>query len=79
MTKNELYQLLKDREIEPTDREMEILTLRCGLDRDGTPRTREEVGALLGVSGTRIQIAEHAMVRRARYLRNRKKIADFCK
>lgn len=79
MTKEELTRLLKEKEIEPTKREMEILTLRCGLDRDGRPRTREETGALLGVSCQRIKLAERAMVRRAVYRRNRKKIAEFCK
>ena len=43
-------------------REREVLELRFGLDRDGDPRTLQEVGELLGL--TRERIARSSRVRK---------------
>jgi RNA polymerase primary sigma factor len=40
------------------DKEREIVTLRFGLDRDGEPRTLQEIGDALGVSRERIRQIE---------------------
>ena len=39
-------------------REREVLRLRFGLDRDGDPRTLQEVGELLGLTRERIRQIE---------------------
>jgi RNA polymerase primary sigma factor len=40
------------------DKEREIVTLRFGLDRDGEPRTLQEIGDVLGVSRERVRQIE---------------------
>ena len=40
------------------DKEREVVTLRFGLDRDGEPRTLQEIGDALGVSRERIRQIE---------------------
>jgi RNA polymerase primary sigma factor len=40
------------------DKEREVMTLRFGLDRDGEPRTLQEVGDMLGLSRERIRQIE---------------------
>jgi RNA polymerase primary sigma factor len=40
------------------DKEREIVTLRFGLDRDGEPRTLQEIGDALGVSRERVRQIE---------------------
>ena len=40
------------------DKEREVVTLRFGLDRDGEPRTLQEIGRALGVSRERIRQIE---------------------
>jgi RNA polymerase primary sigma factor len=40
------------------EKEREVVTLRFGLDRDGEPRTLQEIGDVLGVSRERIRQIE---------------------
>lgn len=49
---------VRDALTELDDKEREVVTLRFGLDRDGEPRTLQEVGDALGLSRERIRQIE---------------------
>lgn len=49
---------VRDALTELEDKEREVVTLRYGLDRDGEPRTLQEVGDTLGLSRERIRQIE---------------------
>jgi len=49
---------VRDALTELDDKEREVVTLRFGLDRDGEPRTLQEVGDTLGLSRERIRQIE---------------------
>jgi RNA polymerase primary sigma factor len=51
-------QRVRDALQELDDKEREVVTLRFGLDRDGEPRTLQEVGDVLGLSRERIRQIE---------------------
>lgn len=76
MTDKEVRALFEERGINPTERELELLMFRFGLE-DGEPKTLEETAQKFGITRERVRQIENKLLRRPVHLRRTKKIRDF--